>query len=106
MMIRVVSPNRRGEEAARQNVAASSEGLETTMTTTSTTYATRYGMAPRLTPARSIGRTVAQLVRAVATEYRIRRDTRALMTMSEHTLKDIGLSRPQVAHAVRFGRFE
>jgi uncharacterized protein YjiS (DUF1127 family) len=49
---------------------------------------------------------VAQLVRAVATEYRIRRDTRALMTMSEHTLKDIGLSRPQVAHAVRFGRFE
>ena len=76
------------------------------MTINSTTYAAGYWSLPRTTPARSIARIVARLIRSVAAEYRIRRDTRALMSFSGHMLKDIGLSRQQIAHAVRFGRFE
>jgi uncharacterized protein YjiS (DUF1127 family) len=46
----------------------------------------------------------ARCVRAIANEVRIRRDTRALMLMSDRMLKDIGLSRTQIHGAVRFGR--
>ncbi len=74
------------------------------MTTTSTTYAPRYGTPRRGALSTSMARLLAWLVRAIATEYRIRRDMRQLMVMDEHMLKDIGLSRRQVADAVRFGR--
>jgi uncharacterized protein YjiS (DUF1127 family) len=72
------------------------------MTTTSTTYAYR---APRrgAFPA-SAARLLAGLVQALATELRVRRDTRRLMEMSDHMLSDIGLARSQVARAVRSGR--
>jgi uncharacterized protein YjiS (DUF1127 family) len=42
--------------------------------------------------------------RAIAQELRIRRDTRELMAMSDHMLKDIGLTRAEIGPAVRYGR--
>ena len=42
--------------------------------------------------------------RAIAKELRIRRDTRELMAMSDHMLKDIGLTRAGIRGAVRYGR--
>jgi uncharacterized protein YjiS (DUF1127 family) len=50
------------------------------------------------------GTVAARCARAIATEVRIRRDTRQLMLMSDEMLKDIGLSRTQIHGAVRFGR--
>jgi uncharacterized protein YjiS (DUF1127 family) len=51
-----------------------------------------------------IGAVAARCARAIANEVRLRRDTRALMLMSDRMLKDIGLSRTQIHGAVRFGR--
>jgi uncharacterized protein YjiS (DUF1127 family) len=42
--------------------------------------------------------------RAIAKELRIRRDTREPMAMSDHMLKDIGLTRAEIRGAVRYGR--
>jgi uncharacterized protein YjiS (DUF1127 family) len=51
-----------------------------------------------------VGAVAARCARAVASEVRIRRDTRQLMRMSDRMLKDIGLSRAQIDRAVRYGR--
>ena len=42
--------------------------------------------------------------RAIAQELRVRRDRRHLMAMSDHMLKDIGLTRAEIGGAVRYGR--
>jgi uncharacterized protein YjiS (DUF1127 family) len=78
--------------------------LGTSMTITSTTGGARYKAPPRDAFAPSFARILMRFVRAIAREHRIRRDTRDLMTMSDHLLKDIGLTRSQVRYAVRFGR--
>jgi uncharacterized protein YjiS (DUF1127 family) len=46
----------------------------------------------------------ARVARVIATELRIRRDTRELMTWSDQMLKDIGLTRAEVGSSVRYGR--
>jgi uncharacterized protein YjiS (DUF1127 family) len=80
--------------------------LEASMTVTSTTGGVRFETPPRDAAAPSFARVLVRIVRAVARELRIRRDTRELMTMSDHMLKDIGLTRSQIGYAVRFGRVE
>jgi uncharacterized protein YjiS (DUF1127 family) len=50
------------------------------------------------------GGVAARSARAIAQELRIRRDTRELMAMSDHMLKDIGLERAEIGSAVRYGR--
>jgi uncharacterized protein YjiS (DUF1127 family) len=50
------------------------------------------------------GAVAARCVRAIADEVRIRRDTRALMLMSDEMLKDIGLTRTEISGRVRYGR--
>ena len=45
-----------------------------------------------------------RVVRAIAEEHRIRRDTRELMAMSDHMLKDLGLTRGQIGGEIRYGR--
>jgi uncharacterized protein YjiS (DUF1127 family) len=45
-----------------------------------------------------------RLADAIAVELRIRRDMRHLTAMSDHMLKDIGLRRADIPHAVRYGR--
>jgi uncharacterized protein YjiS (DUF1127 family) len=74
------------------------------MTTTSTTYAPSYGTSRDGAFRTSAARLLAGLARAIASEVRVRRDTRHLMEMSDHMLSDIGLSRSQVTRAVRSGR--
>jgi uncharacterized protein YjiS (DUF1127 family) len=74
------------------------------MSITSTTAEARYPTTPRAAGAPWAGRILARFVRVIASERRIRRDTRQLMTMSDHMLKDIGLTRSQIGYAVRFGR--
>jgi uncharacterized protein YjiS (DUF1127 family) len=54
--------------------------------------------------AASIARMLAAFARAVANEVRIRHDTRELRAMSDHMLKDIGLTRAEIGRAVRYGR--
>lgn len=73
------------------------------MTTTSTTYAAQYPTALRATRSGFFTRALARVVEVIATEYRIRRDTRHLMSTSDDMLKDIGLSRAEVARVVRSG---
>ena len=51
-----------------------------------------------------IGRVAARSARAIAQELRMRRDTRELMAMSDHMLKDIGLTRAKIGGAVWYGR--
>ena len=46
----------------------------------------------------------ARSARAIAQDFRVRRDTRKLMLMSDHMLKDIGLTRAEIGRAVRYGR--
>ena len=74
------------------------------MTVTSTTGGARFKAPPRDAFAPSVARILVRIVRAIAREHRIRRDTRELMTMSDHMLKDIGLTRSPIGYAVRFGR--
>ena len=74
------------------------------MTVTSTTGGARYEAPPRDAFAPSFARILMRFVRAIAREHRIRRDTRELMSMSDHLLKDIGLTRSQIRYAVRFDR--
>jgi uncharacterized protein YjiS (DUF1127 family) len=50
------------------------------------------------------GAVAARCAHAIAKEVRVRRDTRALMAMSDEMLKDIGLRRDQIGDAVRYGR--
>jgi uncharacterized protein YjiS (DUF1127 family) len=47
---------------------------------------------------------LSRLIMAVLREYRARRANRHLLALSDHTLKDIGLTRDEVARAVRLGR--
>jgi uncharacterized protein YjiS (DUF1127 family) len=49
-------------------------------------------------------RGLAWLIAAIAHELRIRRDLRQLAAMDDHMLKDIGLSRGDIEHCVRYGR--
>jgi uncharacterized protein YjiS (DUF1127 family) len=60
--------------------------------------------APHWSLSAWFGAVAARCARAIANEVRIRRDTRALMLMSEYLLKDIGLTRAQIDRAVRYGR--
>jgi uncharacterized protein YjiS (DUF1127 family) len=76
------------------------------MTMASGTWGEGYRMPPRDAFAPWLTRILARFVRAMTSERRIRRDTRQLMTMSDHMLKDIGLTRSQTGYAVRFGRVE
>jgi uncharacterized protein YjiS (DUF1127 family) len=46
----------------------------------------------------------ARLGRLIADEYRIRRATREMRALDDRTLRDLGLDRGGVEHAVRFGR--
>ena len=48
---------------------------------------------------------LARLLAAIAREVRLRRDMRALAELDDAGLHDIGLSRGEVEHAVRHGRF-
>jgi uncharacterized protein YjiS (DUF1127 family) len=41
---------------------------------------------------------------AIAAELRVRRDMKQLMAMDEDMLADIGLTRADIRHAVRYGR--
>jgi uncharacterized protein YjiS (DUF1127 family) len=50
------------------------------------------------------GGVAARFAFAIANEIRIRRDMRKLMLMSDHMLKDIGLTRAEIDRAVRYGR--
>jgi uncharacterized protein YjiS (DUF1127 family) len=51
-----------------------------------------------------LGGVARRFARAMAKEVRIRRDTLELLAMSDHMLKDIGLTRAEIGHAVRYGR--
>ena len=48
-------------------------------------------------------RAVAGLTAAVVREIRVRRAMRELALMDEDMLKDIGITRAEIGHAVRFG---
>ena len=50
-----------------------------------------------------LGGVAAWFARVIAQELRIRRDTRHLMRMSDHMLKDIGLTPAEIGRAVRYG---
>jgi uncharacterized protein YjiS (DUF1127 family) len=50
------------------------------------------------------GGVAARFALAIANEVRIRRDTRKLMLMSDHMLKDIGLTRAEISRGLRYGR--
>jgi uncharacterized protein YjiS (DUF1127 family) len=76
------------------------------MTITSTTYGARYGTPPRDSFAPAFARILVRLVRAMARERRVHRDNRTLKAMSDHMLRDIGLTRSQIGYAVRFGRLD
>ncbi|HSA82612.1 MAG TPA: DUF1127 domain-containing protein [Geminicoccaceae bacterium] len=52
--------------------------------------------------ARACARSVARAVQALARRHRKQRDMRQLMSMSEHRLRDIGLSRAEIGSAVLF----
>jgi uncharacterized protein YjiS (DUF1127 family) len=47
---------------------------------------------------------LAHAAAAVARWHRLRRDTRQLMALSDRMLRDVGLSRGEVEHAVWHGR--
>jgi uncharacterized protein YjiS (DUF1127 family) len=51
-----------------------------------------------------VTRIVARIAAAIAEELRIRRDMRQLMEMDDSMLKDIGLTRADIASVVRYGR--
>ena len=83
------------------------------MTTTSTMHAPddRRGFGTRLDDrllngvaqlARVCARSAAHAVQAMARKHRKQRDMRQLMSMSEHRLSDIGLSRAEIGNAVLF----
>ena len=55
-------------------------------------------------PASRLSLVVAHTVAALARWYRIRRDTRQVLALSDHMLKDIGLGRSEIGSAVRLGR--
>jgi uncharacterized protein YjiS (DUF1127 family) len=76
------------------------------MPTASATFGARHRTTPRAALSTSFGRILRHLVEVIAAEYRIRRDMRHLMTFNDDMLRDIGLSRAQVARAVRSGRIE
>ena len=64
-----------------------------------------YGSGRRM-PIRAGGRPwagVSRLIAAVLRGYRARRDARHLLALSDHLLRDIGLTRGEVARAVRAG---
>jgi uncharacterized protein YjiS (DUF1127 family) len=50
------------------------------------------------------GGVAARLALGIANEVRIRRDMRKLTLMSDHMLKDIGLTRAEIDRAARYGR--
>ena len=76
------------------------------MTTTSTTCEACYQTPERTALPTLFARILARFLGAIVAERRLRRDARELMTLSDHMLKDIGLSRSQVGHTVRFGRID
>lgn len=65
---------------------------------------TRNAFAEQVTGATPMATLLGRLADAVARAYRARRDTRQLMALSDHMLRDLGLGRSEVGHAVRFGR--
>jgi uncharacterized protein YjiS (DUF1127 family) len=64
----------------------------------------RNAFAEQVTGATPMATLVGRLTGAIARAYRARRDTRQLMALSDHMLRDMGLGRSEVGHAVRFGR--
>jgi uncharacterized protein YjiS (DUF1127 family) len=52
--------------------------------------------------AKACVRIAARVAQAIARKHRMRRDMRQLMSMSEHRLRDIGLSRAEIGGAVAF----
>lgn len=47
---------------------------------------------------------LARLVTAVAAEWRAYTASRTLLMLDDHALRDIGVSRAEIGHAVRHGR--
>jgi uncharacterized protein YjiS (DUF1127 family) len=78
--------------------------METTMASKPITHQADLTTSAPYGFAASLARMLAALARAIAQEVRIRRDTRALLAMSDRMLKDIGLTRAEIGGAVRYGR--
>ena len=51
-----------------------------------------------------LARVAVRSARAIAEEARVRRDTRELSVMSDHMLKDVGLTRAEIGVAARYSR--
>ena len=47
---------------------------------------------------------IEPMLRTVVRSWIVRRDERLLQAMPEHELKDIGIARSEIRHAVRSGR--
>jgi uncharacterized protein YjiS (DUF1127 family) len=58
----------------------------------------------RVTLIRATFAPVRALLAAIMREWCMRRDQRILAQMCEHELADIGITRPQIEDAVRYGR--
>ncbi len=53
---------------------------------------------------RFVGRLIGALIALVARDIRARRDMRRLSAFDDKMLRDIGISRPEIARVARFGR--
>jgi uncharacterized protein YjiS (DUF1127 family) len=53
---------------------------------------------------RFVGRLIGALIALIARDIRARRDMRRLSAFDDKMLRDIGISRPEIARVVRFGR--
>ena len=73
------------------------KGQEAAMTTTSTTCGACYQTLERAALPTSFARILARFIGTIVAERRLRRDARDLTAMSEHMLKNIGLSRSRSA---------
>jgi uncharacterized protein YjiS (DUF1127 family) len=51
-----------------------------------------------------VSTTVQRLVAALAVRRQVRQAIRELESFDDHRLRDLGLTRQHIAHAVRFGR--
>jgi uncharacterized protein YjiS (DUF1127 family) len=69
-----------------------------------TSYGPADGAARPRSPSAWFRGVAVRAARGIAQEVRIRRDTRALLAMSDRMLKDIGLTRAEIGGAVRYGR--
>ena len=64
----------------------------------------RAGLRRRAPVARHLAFWIRPLLAAAVRAWTIRRDERILQAMPDHELKDIGIARSEIPHAVRGGR--